>query len=257
MSYKVVIPARMGSTRLPGKPLMDIAGKPMVRWVYEAAQKSRAEQIVVATDTTAIVDAVERFGGTAFMTRADHQSGTDRLQEVAELYGWSRDTIVVNLQGDEPLMPAAVIDQVAQNLQNCPEASVATLSEPITDVDDVFNPNAVKVVKDERGRALYFSRAPIPFGRETYGSESPELPEAGLAQRHLGIYAYRVSLLHDFVKWQQSPLEQWEKLEQLRVLANGGVIHVAEACRSVPGGIDTQADLQRITELLEREFEAD
>lgn len=255
MSYKVVIPARMGSIRLPGKPLLDIAGKPMVRRVYEAAQRSGAEQIVVATDDPAIFDLVEGFGGAVCMTRADHQSGTDRLQEVAKQHNWPPETVVVNLQGDEPLMPAEVIDQVAQNLQQRPEASVATLSEPVNHTNDVFNPNVVKVVKDLRGHALYFSRAPIPYGRDTYSEGTPQLPGSHLAQRHLGIYAYRVSLLHDFVQWPQSPLEQWERLEQLRVLDNGRVIHVAEACRSVPGGIDTVEDLQRVTQLLESEIE--
>lgn len=250
MSYKVVIPARMGSTRLPGKPLREIAGKPMIRWVVEAAQKSSAEQIIVATDDPAIASAVEAFGGTASITRADHESGTDRLQEVAEQWGWSAETVVVNLQGDEPLMPAAVIDQVAHNLLHCKEASVATLSEPITSVTQLFDPNAVKVVSDVNGRALYFSRAPIPYGRETYAGTAPELPLAGLAQRHLGLYAYRVALLHEFVRWPPAALEQWEKLEQLRVLANGHMIHIAQACQEVPGGVDTETDLQRVSDLL-------
>lgn len=250
MSYKIVIPARYGSSRLPGKPLKLLCGKPMIQWVYEAASKSRAEEVIVATDDARIIAAVEDFGGRACLTRLDHASGTDRLQEVASVQGWADDDIVVNVQGDEPLIPAAVIDQVAANLAADDRASVATLSEPIVSVGDCFDGNIVKVVSDLRGQALYFSRAPIPFDRDSYGTE-PVLPDRQVSQRHIGIYAYRVRLLHQFITWPVAALEQIEKLEQLRVLANGHRIHVAEACVAVPGGVDTADDFARIQLFLE------
>lgn len=252
MSFKVVIPARLGSTRLPRKPLQMIAGKPMIQWVVEAAQKSSAEQVVVATDEQEIVDAVTAFGAEVCLTRSDHPSGTDRLQEVAERYRWADDEIVVNVQGDEPLMPGAVIDQVANNLAQHTGASVATLSEPITHVEMMFDRNVVKLVKDHAGRALYFSRAPIPYARDSFSEFQPALPDLHLAQRHIGIYAYRVRLLHDFVRWPVAAMEVWEKLEQLRVLANGEIIHVEPACMAVPGGVDTEQDLTRIRAIMEQ-----
>lgn len=250
MSYKIVIPARLGSTRLPRKPLRDLAGKPMVQWVYEAALRAHADEVIVATDDQQIVDAVEAFGGRALLTRADHESGTDRLHEVAQKMGWPDETIVVNVQGDEPLIPASVIDQVANNLSSCRDAGVATLSEPILDLEHLHNPNVVKVVSNQFGKALYFSRAPIPFVRDALPSGEKGLPKASLAQRHIGIYAYRVSLLNQFVNWPVAPLEACERLEQLRVMANGGVIHVSLAVDDVPGGVDTQEDLDRVSILL-------
>lgn len=251
MSFIVVIPARFGSTRLPGKPLELIAGKPMIEWVYRAATRSDASAVVVATDHVDVADAVRSFGGEALMTRTDHESGTDRLQEVAQQLGLADDAIVVNVQGDEPLIPAEVINQVAANLLGADFASVATLSEPVQSVEDCFNPNVVKVVSDTRQRALYFSRAPIPWGREVFGDGGGVLPAGELIQRHIGIYAYRVALLHQFVRWPVAALESFEKLEQLRVLANGHGIHVAPACAPVPSGVDTAADLQRVNRQLE------
>ncbi len=251
MSFKIVIPARLGSTRLPEKPLKILAGKPMIQWVVETAQLSDGAQVVVATDEQIIVDAVAGFGGEACLTRADHPSGTDRLQEVAQTYGWADDVIVVNLQGDEPLMPPQVINQVAKNLARFELASVSTLCEPITHAETLFDPNAVKVVKDQQGRALYFSRAPIPYAREYFGDALVQLPQGFEAYRHLGIYAYRVGLLHEFVTWPMAELESWEKLEQLRVLANSRVIHIEPSCAPVPGGVDTEADLERVRQLLE------
>lgn len=251
MSFIVVIPARFGSTRLPGKPLKLIAGKPMIEWVYRAAKRSDARAVVVATDHAGVANAVRNFGGEVRMTRSDHESGTDRLQEVAQQLHLADDAIVVNVQGDEPLIPAEVINQVAANLQGADFASVATLSEPVHTVEDCFNPNIVKVVSDDYQRALYFSRAPIPWGRDVFGGGGGVLASGELIQRHIGIYAYRVSLLHQFVRWPVAALESFEKLEQLRVMANGHGIHVAPACAPVPGGVDTAADLERVNRQLE------
>jgi 3-deoxy-manno-octulosonate cytidylyltransferase (CMP-KDO synthetase) len=250
MSFYVVIPARFASTRLPGKPLKLIDGKPMIEWVYQAAKRSDANQVIVATDHADIAAVVRGFGGEVCLTRAEHESGTDRLQEVASILGLASDAIVVNVQGDEPLIPPRVINQVAENLRTADFASVATLSEPIRDVEDCFNPNIVKVVSDLCQRALYFSRAPIPWGRDSFGEQQPTLPSDDLVQRHIGIYAYRASLLHEFVRWPLAALESVEKLEQLRILANGHAIHVAPACEPVPGGVDTPEDLARVNQWL-------
>lgn len=252
MTFYVVIPARYASTRLPAKPLKDIAGKPMIQHVYERACASAAREVIIATDDVRIEAAAQKFGARVCMTSDAHNSGTDRLQEVAQQLGLSADDIVVNVQGDEPLIPPAVINQVAQNLAETAAASVATLSEPIHSLVDFRNPNIVKVVADQAGRALYFSRAPIPWPRDHFAqSDINELPVSFPCQRHIGIYAYRVSLLNDFVTWPQAALETIESLEQLRILAQGAVIHIAEACVAVPGGVDTESDLQRVRALLE------
>ncbi|NIB41248.1 3-deoxy-manno-octulosonate cytidylyltransferase [Pseudomaricurvus alkylphenolicus] len=254
MNYTVVIPARYASTRLPGKPLKDIAGKTMVQRVYEQATQSGADRVVIATDDQRIEQQVRSFGAEVCMTSDRHESGTDRLQEVAQQLALADDDIVVNVQGDEPLIPPAVIDQVAANLAANADASVATLSEPIEDAEDYLNPNIVKVVADKSGLALYFSRASIPWPRDSFAGmdleNPPQLPAANLFQRHIGIYAYRVRLLNEFVTWPQAPLETLECLEQLRVLWNGQRIHVAEAQEKVPGGVDTQEDLDRVCRLL-------
>lgn len=252
MSFYVVIPARYASTRLPAKPLKMIAGKPMIQHVYERACASAATQVVIATDDTRIQAAVQAFGARVCMTSAAHNSGTDRLQEVVSQLGLGDEEIVVNVQGDEPLIPAAVINQVAANMAANAFASMATLSEPIHSLADFRNPNIVKVVSDQQGRALYFSRAPIPWPRDHFAqAEVTQLPESFPAQRHIGIYAYRVALLNRFVTWPQGQLEKIESLEQLRVLENGQAIHIAEACAPVPGGVDTEADLERVKALLE------
>ncbi len=253
MNFTVVIPARYASTRLPAKPLKDIAGKPMIQHVYERACESKARQVIVATDDVRIEAVAKSFGAQVCMTLADHTSGTDRLQEVVASLGLGDDEIVVNVQGDEPLIPAQVINQVAENLASMSTASMATLSEPIHSLADFRNPNIVKVVADVDGRALYFSRAPIPWPRDHFAQPNVDtLPENFPAQRHIGIYAYRVGLLHKFVTWAPAPLEKIESLEQLRVMWNGQVIHVAEAIVAVPGGVDTEEDLQRIKSLLEK-----
>lgn len=254
MTYTVVIPARYGSSRLPGKPLADIAGKPMVQWVYERACESGANQVVVATDDKRIEAACLQVNSRVCMTRPDHPSGTDRIEEVSRLLQLSDHDIVVNVQGDEPLIPAAVIDQVAANLASHTDAAIATLCEPIETAADLFNPNVVKVVADNNGMALYFSRAPVPWNRDQFADESargqPDGSAKVVAQRHLGIYAYRVSLLRQFVNWPPHPLENIEALEQLRAMANGARIHVAEACEYVPPGVDTAEDLEQVRRII-------
>ncbi len=246
MSFTVVIPARYGSSRLPGKPLLDIAGKPMIQRVWEQACECSADQVVIATDDERIEQVAQSFGARVCMTSPDHPSGTDRLQQVVQDLALPSEHIVVNVQGDEPLMPAAVIDQVANNLQQNESAAIATLSEPITDLEELRNPNAVKVVCDENGLALYFSRAAIPWPREHFSTESLAMPTTGSWDRHIGIYAYRTEFLHQFVTWPPAPLEQLEQLEQLRALYHGVRIHVAQAAQKVPAGVDTEEDLNAV-----------
>lgn len=192
LAFTVVIPARLRSTRLPGKPLLAIAGKPMIQHVWEQARKSGAERVVIATDDTSIVEACQGFGAEVLLTRADHESGTDRLAEVAAQLGLAADAIVVNVQGDEPLIPPVIIDQVAANLAAHPEAGIATLAEPIHEPHTVFNPNAVKVTSDKHGLALTFSRAPLPWARDAFANSREQLPEGVPYRRHIGMYAYRV-----------------------------------------------------------------
>lgn len=249
MSFTVIIPARYASTRLPGKGLLDIDGKSMVQRVYEQAKKSAAQKVLIATDDQRIVEVAQGFGAEVCLTSVDHESGTDRLQQVVSELQFPDDHIVVNVQGDEPMIPPAVINQVAGNLAGQQQAGIATLLEPITDIDTLFNPNAVKVVVDESGRALYFSRAPIPWSRDDFDGENPQLPTTVNYYRHIGIYAYRVSLLKQFVSWPVGMLEQTEKLEQLRALERGVIIHAAAAVETIPTGIDTQQDLDAVRAL--------
>ncbi|MCI3946621.1 3-deoxy-D-manno-octulosonate cytidylyltransferase [Pseudomonas syringae] len=250
-AFTVVIPARYGSSRFPGKPLKTIAGKPMVQLVWEQARKSSAGRVVVATDDARIVEACRAFGAEVLLTREDHNSGTDRLAEVATQLGLAADAIVVNVQGDEPMIPPAVIDQVASNLAAHPEAGMATLAEPIDDVAALFNPNIVKVSTDINGLALTFSRAPLPWARDALARNKDQLPADVPYRRHIGIYAYRAGFLHDFVSWGPCWLENTESLEQLRALWNGVRIHVADALEAPPGGVDTPEDLERVRRLLE------
>ncbi|MCV6587561.1 MAG: 3-deoxy-manno-octulosonate cytidylyltransferase [Marinobacterium sp.] len=252
MSFSVVIPARYGSTRFPGKPLAELAGKPMIQHVYERACQSEARRVIIATDDQRIADAAQRFDAEVCMTRDDHPSGTDRLQEVVSKVGFYADDIVVNVQGDEPLIPPRLINQVAHNLAAFTQASISTLSEPITEMAALTNPNVVKVVSDREGMALYFSRAPIAFPRDTFAraQASGELPAGFSWQRHIGIYGYRVRLLNDFVQWPPAAIEETECLEQLRAMWNGARIHVAPADEQMPAGVDTPEDLDRIRQLL-------
>lgn len=247
--FYVVIPARYASSRFPGKPLQNIAGQPMIQRVWQQAQKSGAQQLVIATDDQRIFAACRAFGAEVVMTRDDHESGTDRLAEVAAIMGWPADAIVVNVQGDEPLIPPAVIDQVAINLAAHPEAAMATLAEPIDDMASLMNNNVVKVLSDKNGLALTFSRAPLPWARDAFVASPDELPAGVSFRRHIGIYAYRVGFLQRFVEWGPCWLEQTECLEQLRALWHGEQIHVADALETPPHGVDTPEDLERIRAL--------
>lgn len=247
MAFTVVIPARFQSSRLPGKPLADIGGKPMVQWVYEQASKSGADNVIVATDDQRIVDAVNAFGGEVCLTRDDHESGTERLAEVVEKYQLADDHIVVNVQGDEPLIPESIIRQVADNIARC-DAPMATLAVQIDHADEVFNPNAVKVVTDANGYALYFSRAPIPWDRDNFAKRPQEIHQSLL--RHIGIYAYRAGFINTYINWEPSTLEKIESLEQLRVLWYGEKIHVDVAIDTPPAGVDTPEDLEKVRQLI-------
>lgn len=247
INYKIVIPARYGSSRLPGKPLLDIAGKPMVWHVYQRALETNIgeENIFIATDDERILHACTDLGMRAVMTQKEHESGTDRLAEVASFFNWHDDTIVVNLQGDEPLIPASIVSFTAQTLATAPDAGMATLGCPITSFDDVQNPNCVKLVRSNTGKALYFSRAPIPFARD--GFVMPEKDSPWL--RHIGMYAYTVQTLRTLSTLPVSQLENIEKLEQLRALQYGIDIQVAKIDSAPAHGVDTEADLQRVREL--------
>ncbi len=249
-AFTVVIPARYASTRLPGKPLRLLAGRPLVAHVYDRACESGADDIIIATDDERILAVAEEIGAHACLTSPDHRSGTDRLAEVAEHAGWPDDSIIINLQGDEPLMPAALIRQVADDLARHEKANMATLAAPIDSVSELFDSHVVKVVCDSQGYALYFSRAVIPWARDAFAASTKTLPDGALHQRHIGLYAYRAGFIRDYVNWPAAALEQMESLEQLRVLWHGGRIHVAEA-QEIPGhGVDTEEDLLRADALL-------
>jgi 3-deoxy-manno-octulosonate cytidylyltransferase (CMP-KDO synthetase) len=254
MSFVVVIPARYQSSRLPGKVLADIQGKPMIQWVVEKAEKSGAKKVIVATDNDEVEDVVTRFGGEVCKTRADHQSGTERLAEVMEHYQFDDDQVIVNVQGDEPFIPSENIAQVAKNLANQQrtnqqQARMATLAVHITDVEEALNPNAVKVLCDKDGYALYFSRATIPYDRERFLNNDNIADIGDFYLRHIGIYAYRAGFIKDYVNWPASQLEQVESLEQLRVLWQGEKIHVDVAESRLPvEGVDTPEDLEKARE---------
>lgn len=251
MSFTVVIPARYASTRLPGKPLLLIGGQPMIQHVYQQALQSQASRVVVATDHQEIADVVTSFGGEVCLTADNHPSGTDRVEEVVRQLALSDDEVVVNIQGDEPLIPPTVINQVADLLSSQLNCQMATLVESITEVDELFNPNVVKVVLNAQGEASYFSRAPMPWSREQFSmTQLPgELP-AGSFYRHIGIYGYRVGLLHRYVNWPVAPTEQLECLEQLRALWHGVKIAVAQADDVPPPGVDTEDDLANVRQLV-------
>ena len=249
MSFKIVIPARYSSSRLPGKPLLDIAGKPMIQHVFERAQESLAAEIIIATDDVRIEQAAQAFGADVCMTQADHPSGTDRLAEVALKRGFADNDIIVNVQGDEPCLPAALINQVANDLESHQDADIATLYSQITQEKQVFDPNVVKAVMDNNGYALYFSRAPIPWMRDHFNSDSslpPELPH----YRHIGLYSYRASFLKHYSELAPCVLEQEESLEQLRAMFYGKKIHLSAAQIDSGHGVDTQDDLIEVRKLL-------
>ncbi|GAB5605494.1 3-deoxy-manno-octulosonate cytidylyltransferase [Sideroxyarcus sp. TK5] len=250
LSFKVVIPARFASTRLPGKPLLDIGGKPMVIRVAEQAASSGAQQIIIATDHAPIVEAAGANGFEACMTRTDHVSGTDRIAEVCMQQGWPDDTIVVNVQGDEPLIPPQLIAAVARHLHEHTDCAIATACHPVHDEASMRNPNIVKAVLDKHGNALYFSRAPIPWPRDAYAKGEP-LPGEVTVLRHIGIYAYRASFLKAYGQLAPAPIELAESLEQLRALYHGYRIGVTVTRDAPPSGVDTEQDLLNARRIFE------
>jgi len=252
MSFTAIIPARFASSRLPGKALADIGGKPMVVRVAERARESGAREVYVATDHGDIAAAVERYGHHAVMTRGDHATGTDRIAEVVERLGLAPDSLVVNVQGDEPMIEPGLIRAVATLLADTPEAAMTTACHPIRDADELFNPNVVKVVLDHAGLARYFSRAPVPWARDAFGASTQALPQGLPCYRHIGIYAYRADFLRNYPRLERSPLEEFEALEQLRALWHGYAIAVAVRQDAPLAGVDTVEDLERARALFDR-----
>ena len=252
MDFTVIIPARYGSTRLPGKPLIDFAGKPMVVHVAERAVASGAATVLVATDDARIAQACQQHGVTAVLTRTDHATGTDRIAEVVVEAGMPDDAIVVNVQGDEPLIDPALIGEIANRLALHPVAAMATAAHPITDRETFLNPNVVKVVLDGSGCALYFSRAPIPYPRDAEQAGTKEMPAGLPALRHVGLYAYRVGFLKTYPGLAPSPLEAFEALEQLRALWHGHRIAVAIALHQPAPGVDSAEDVARVQSFFAR-----
>lgn len=255
MKFKAVIPARLASTRLPGKPLLDIAGKPMVVHVAERAIESGAEEVWVATDHPDIAEAVWAHGYNACLTSPDHSSGTDRIAEVSLMHEWKDDEIVVNVQGDEPLIAPQLIRAVARHLHERSDAAIATACHAIHESESLFNPNIVKVVTDRRGYALYFSRAPVPWARDAWSNASPPMPPPGLPEglpvyRHIGIYAYRAAFLKIWQSLAPAAIEQCEALEQLRALWHGYRIGVTLTEHAPAAGVDTAEDLERVRRLM-------
>lgn len=244
----IVIPARFASSRLPGKPLLEIHGRPMILRVVDQAKKVVGfDDLCVATDDERIAEVCRAEGIDVVITSADHPSGTDRLSEVARIKAWASEDIIVNVQGDEPLLPAQLVQQVTQLLESQPESSMSTLCEPIHSLDEFNRDSIVKVVMSKYNQALYFSRATIPYDRDGAKQEVQQLHHQ--AYRHLGLYAYRVNLLQEYVSWDMGVLEKLESLEQLRVLENGHRIAIAVAEANLPPGVDTQADLDRLNEM--------
>jgi 3-deoxy-manno-octulosonate cytidylyltransferase (CMP-KDO synthetase) len=245
-AFRVIIPARMRSTRLPGKMLADIAGKPMLARVAERAVASGASEVVIATDHAEIADAMTALGWRVCMTAAAHPTGTDRLAQAVAILGLADDEVVVNVQGDEPLIDPLLVRTVAGRLIESPGASIATAVHPIANAAAFFDPNVVKVVGDAAGNATYFSRAPIPYARDAFAAATDRLPPGFPALRHIGIYAYRVSYLREFAGLAQTPAERFEALEQLRALGHGHRIVLAHWAEPVEAGVDTPEDLERV-----------
>lgn len=252
MHFTAIVPARLASTRFPGKALADIRGKPMIVRVAERARESGADKVYVATDHRDIADAVERAGFQAVMTRADHPTGTDRIAEVAERLGLESEALVVNVQGDEPLIEPGLVRAVAALLSDTPEAAIATACHPIHRLEELLDSNAVKVVLDHAGLARYFSRAPIPWARDAFAASPKWLPEGLPCYRHIGVYAYRAEFLRVFPRLAASPLERFEALEQLRALWHGYAIAVAVRQDAPLPGVDTPEDLERVRAMFDR-----
>lgn len=250
MNFRVLIPARHGSTRLPGKPLLDLGGRPMIARVYERAVAASPTSVAIATDDGRIERTCRALGLEVELTSAEHLSGTDRIAEVARRLAWGRDEVVVNVQGDEPLIPVAVIRQVAALLVSSPAAAIATLATPVESLAEYLDPNAVKVVGDAAGRALFFSRAPIPWNRDSAPQGLTSQSAWRGALRHIGIYAYRVGALIKLAGLAPTALEQIERLEQLRALESGLTIQLGIAVEKPPAGVDTPADLDRVRALM-------
>lgn len=250
LAFKVIIPARMRSTRLPGKMLADIGGTPLVAWTARQAAASGADQVVIATDHQDIADAAAAHGFKVCTTASTHETGTDRLAEAVSLLGLADDEIVVNLQGDEPLVDPRLVRKVAAELALRPKASIATAVHPIANAETFFDPNVVKVVIDTEGYAQYFSRAPIPFARDAFAASRASLPPGLPAFRHIGIYAYRVAFLREYSSLSPTPAERFEALEQLRALGHGRRIAVAFWDEAMEAGVDTAADLERVRRVL-------
>jgi 3-deoxy-manno-octulosonate cytidylyltransferase (CMP-KDO synthetase) len=242
--YHVVIPARFSASRLPGKPLLAIGGRPLIQWVWQRAQASGAASVTIATDDDRVLQSAHSFGADCVMTSPKHASGTDRIAEVVRAKGFAPEDVVVNLQGDEPMMPASVVSAVAQALSARPQADIATAVAPIQSLSEFLDPNCVKAVRARDGWALYFSRAPVPWPRDDAVGGSPSRFDG--AWRHIGIYGYRVRSLLRFAAWPPTPLEQTEKLEQLRALEYGMQIHLVELSEAPPAGVDTPEDLERV-----------
>lgn len=244
--FRVIIPARYASERLPGKPLSDLGGKPMVVRCWEAAMEAGATEVIVAADDERILRAVTAAGAHAVMTDPSHASGTDRIAEVAKARGWSEDAIVVNMQGDEPQLPPLLLQDLARALALNEAAGIATMATPIRHHEDVFKESVVKVITDQRGHAMIFTRAPVPWVRGEFGAEEPSLPTDVPLLRHLGLYAYRVRTLHTLSGAPRAPIERAESLEQLRALYMGIAIHVTVIDEAPPHGVDTPDDLERV-----------
>ncbi|WP_301099344.1 3-deoxy-manno-octulosonate cytidylyltransferase [Otariodibacter sp.] len=249
MQFTVIIPARYASSRLPRKPLLDIVGKPMIQHVWEKAQQSGATRIIVATDHPEIVQAVTDFDGEVCLTSEHHQSGTERIAEVIEKMNINDDEIIVNIQGDEPLIPPVIVSQVAKNLDTH-QVNMATLAVKLTSTEELFNKNVVKAVTDKNGMALYFSRAPIPFARDQFPECDDNFVQQQPYLRHIGIYAYRAGFVKQYIAWQPSVLEQLESLEQLRALWHGEKIHLELAKEAPQVGVDTAEDLEKVRQIL-------
>lgn len=249
MSFIVIIPARFDSSRLPGKPLKElVAGKTMIQFTWEQVKKSSASRIVIATDNKKVQAVCEGFGAEVCMTHDKHQSGIERISEVIAKLNLADDTIIVNVQGDEPLLPPKLIHQVASGLENNKQINMATLCEPIDDIKTVFDPNAVKVVRDQLNFALNFTRAPMPWSRDSFANATPSLPTNWEYKRHIGLYAYRAGFVKRYVNWPECELEQVEKLEQLRVLWHGEKVLVLDALMDAGTGVDTEQDLALVKE---------